>query len=104
MNMILGEKQRGDTVLILRGGHAEWEIHDCWKPSTKNVLLGQPDTEDAITIDAGSVYEEQFTLWSYPKTKKCLPTGEYVFSREYGTDEKESATLNFTLGLESSNL
>jgi hypothetical protein len=100
LNLFMGQKQNGEILLLLIPGRAEGtERHDCWKYPGKNLFLGRPNMPKTTTIDANSVYKQQYTLWMYPKSKKCLPTGDYVFARGYETEQAESAALEFTLGL-----
>jgi hypothetical protein len=100
LNLFMGRKQDGGTLLLLIPDQAErTEIHDCWKYPGKNLFLGRPNMPKTTTIDAKAVYEQQYTLWMHPKSKKCLPTGNYVFARGYETEQAESAALEFTLGL-----
>lgn len=120
-NLITGH-YLGDEDITLELYPARWSFRradDCWylhPDEAQNLSCGVPVTTHTVSLSSGETLTWYFDLWESYKSglyRSCMPPGDYVFSREFGSEtggddlrastlEGTTATLEFTLRLEAS--
>lgn len=74
------------VVLLPPGGEPDHRRPGCWKPPD-GYRFGGAGLGEATELQSGETFRREFTLWTDPTVDGCLPTGRYLFGRQFtGTD------------------